>query len=350
MVKKKMTPKNIYPKKIIISRTDNIGDVILTLPMAGYLKKIFPNIKIAFLGKKYTQPIVQISADVDEFYDWDEIRKSNDPASCLKKINADAIIHVFPNKEISLYARQANIKLRVGTNRRWFHWLNCNHLVNLSRKNSVLHESQLNIKLLGFLKIKTDFSLTELSNLLQLKNPLDIEKNSFTEKFLDKEKFNLILHPKTKGSAREWSPENFVKLINELPEEKFRVFVSGTLEEDAFIQTHILSKCPQAISVVGKFSLFDFIKFIRSCDGFVSASTGPLHIASILGKHALGIYPPVQSMSPSRWGPIGKKAECVVGHLDGLNCQKNCSKTALCMCINNGLIFAQIRQIILNWP
>jgi len=45
-------------KRIIISRTDNLGDVILTLPMAGILKQRFPDSTIIFLGKKYTKPLV----------------------------------------------------------------------------------------------------------------------------------------------------------------------------------------------------------------------------------------------------------------------------------------------------
>ncbi len=39
------------PVNIIISRTDSIGDVVLTLPVAAVLKKYFPEIKIGFMGK-----------------------------------------------------------------------------------------------------------------------------------------------------------------------------------------------------------------------------------------------------------------------------------------------------------
>ena len=38
---------------ILISRADSIGDVVLTLPMAGVLKQILPGVKIIFLGKNY---------------------------------------------------------------------------------------------------------------------------------------------------------------------------------------------------------------------------------------------------------------------------------------------------------
>lgn len=68
-------------KRILISRTDNLGDVILTLPIAGILKKEIPGCYILFLGKKYTKPIIEACENVDEFIDWDEIKQMLD-AGC----------------------------------------------------------------------------------------------------------------------------------------------------------------------------------------------------------------------------------------------------------------------------
>ena len=40
---------------------------------------------------------------------------------------------------------------------------------------------------------------------------------------IDPQKFNLILHPKSKGSAPEWGLNNFEKLIRLLPKDKFKI-------------------------------------------------------------------------------------------------------------------------------
>ena len=202
-------------KNILISRTDNIGDVILTLPMAGILKKYYPHSKIMFLGKKYTKPIIDTCENIDAFFDWDELKKSQNKLAEFKNMNCDTIIHVFPNKEIAKIAKIAKIKNRIGTSRRVFHWLFCNKLVSLSRKKSDLHESQLNLKLLEPLNIKIDIKINEISKYYGLKK---IEK--LPEKFtnlIDAKKFNLILHPKSKGSAREWGVNNFISLNNKRP-------------------------------------------------------------------------------------------------------------------------------------
>ena len=62
---------------ILISRTDSIGDVVLTLPLAGMLKQLIPEVKIGFLGRKYTAPIINACEFVDEFIDVDDFLKNH---------------------------------------------------------------------------------------------------------------------------------------------------------------------------------------------------------------------------------------------------------------------------------
>jgi ADP-heptose:LPS heptosyltransferase len=76
-------------------------------------------------------------------------------------------------------------------------------------------------------------------------------------------------------------------------------------------------------------SLENFIKFIGLADGLVAASTGPLHIASALGKHAIGLYAPMRPIHPGRWSPIGINARALVINK---NCSK-CRNTGDCECI-----------------
>ena len=335
-------------KKIIISRTDNIGDVILTLPMAGAIKQKYPNSKIIFLGKKYTKPIIETCINIDEFYDWDEIKKSDNKVQIFKNMDCDTIIHVFPNKEIAKLAKLANIKNRIGTSRRIYHWIYCNFKVTLSRKNSNLHESQLNLKLLSPLNINTELNVYEIPKYYGLKNIKELpEKFS---KLIDPKKFNLILHPKSKGSAREWGANNFVALANSLPDKYFNIFFSGGNDESEFIKKNILSKCPLANDITGLFNLNEFISFINSCDGLIANSTGPLHIASALGINTLGLYPPIKPMSPKRWAPIGYNSEYLLGKNTNPEeyCNSDCNIQKKCACMEN-LNPATLKEVIEKW-
>lgn len=320
--------------KILLSRTDNIGDVILTLPMAGVIKKYYPQATIGFLGKKYTKPIIDTCTNIDEFFDWDEINISDEKHRIFRDINYDTIIHVFPNKEIAKIAKKANIKNRIGTNRRLYHWLYCNNLINLSRKKSKLHESQLNLKLLESLLIKNIPDFNEIPNFYNLQKIGKLQDNFL--KLIDPIKFNIILHPKSKGSAREWETENFIKLANSLQYEKYNIFFSGDKNESTFIKKNIISKCHNAHDISGLFSLSEFISFINLCDGLIANSTGPLHIAAALGINTLGLYPPIKNMSPKRWAPIGFNSEYILGKNTNNQefCEIKCDIDKKCYCMD----------------
>lgn len=316
--------------KIIISRTDSIGDVVLTLPLAGFLKKRFPGTKIIFLGRSYTRPVLDACENVDEFADWTHIRslQPKEQIKALSNLKADAIIHVFSNSEITALAKKAGIPVRIGTYNRQYHWLSCNYQVWLSRRHSPLHEAQLNFKLLSPLGITEILPLEDIPEYYGLHgiNPLPGElRNLLSEK-----RYNLILHPKSKGSAREWGSGNFAALANMFPGSQFRIFVTGTKTEgDILMEEGFFQKAPHVFNLTGRLELDQLIIFLGKADGIVAASTGPLHLAAALGKVALGIYPPIKPMHPGRWAPIGKNASFLVADK---KCDE-CRNGSPCLCM-----------------
>ena len=299
--------------------------------MAGVWKEANPDTEIVFLGKNYTRDIVEASVHIDSFLDWDEIQKLNksEQIKIFKESNAGAIVHVFPVKEIAHLAKKANIPIRIGTTGRIFHYSTCNKLIPVSRRKSDLHEAQLNLKLIGSFIKKDGFLLDELSKYYGFSKIEPLKDNC--RKLISKDKFNLILHPKSKGSAREWGLHNFAELIQILPKSKFEIFITGTKAEGDLVRNEILDKFPHINDMTGKLSLKELISFINEVDGLVAASTGPLHIAAALGKYAFGIYPPIKPMHPGRWAPVGFRADYFV--MDK-SCNK-CRKMDSCECMES---------------
>jgi len=293
--------------------------------MAGFIKKHFPECKIFFLGRSYTKDVIGLSGHVDGFINYDEIEKLDKQKQTvyLKDIAADVFVHVFPKKEIASLAKSAGIPLRVGTTNRLYHWFTCNKLIKLSRKNSDKHEAQLNFKLLNFLNIDTDVVLNNVSEYYGFTNVPALNKEF--EDLIDITKSNIILHPKSKGSAREWGLNNFEKLIEILPKERFKIFISGTEQEGKLMPELLKNK--NITDLTGKLSLQQFIAFINKADGLVAASTGPLHIAAALNKKAIGLFVPRRPMHPGRWMPLGKNARAIVFDKECIDCKngKDCN-------------------------
>jgi ADP-heptose:LPS heptosyltransferase len=293
---------------ILISRVDAIGDVVLTLPVASYLKQLFPGAKVSFLGRTYTQPVINAMASIDAFVNYDELKTLPDTSQIeyLQKQNIDAVIHVLPNKHIARIAKQAGIKLRIGTTNRVFHWYTCNKLVKLSRKKSDLHESQLNLVLLKPLGLEHIPSLPGIIAHDNFQN--NVELTPALGAVLVNDKFNLIIHPKSHGSGMEWGLDNFAELINNLPPDKFNIIITGSENEKALLATWIKTLPTTVRDMTGQMSLGQLIAFISKAGGLIASGTGPLHLAALTGINTLGLFPSLRPIHPGRWAPVGKKA------------------------------------------
>ncbi len=313
---------------IIISRTDNIGDVVLTLPLVAYIRKKYPHARILFLAKTYIRPLIEACENIDEFLDAEEVLALPETfmqVDFFKKLKADVIIHVFPNHEVAWLARKAGIPMRIGTSHRSYHWLYCNKLVNFSRKRSNLHEAQLNFKLAYPLGL-------EVPGLADLKNSYGLTRvPQINTDILDKTRFNLIIHPKSRGNGREWDWKHYNKLVEILPKEKFKIFVTGTEEEGKVIRENLLKNHPEVNDMTGKQTFSELIGFISKADGLVASGTGPLHLAAALGRKAIGLFPPIKPIHPGRWAPLGPDAHFLVLDKTCVECKNGGS----CTCINS---------------
>lgn len=277
--------------KILVSRTDSIGDVILTLPLCGWIKKQLPDAEVHFLCQSLTVEIIKRSQFVDHIHVWD---------GALPDV--DVIVHVFPRKEIARAAKKQKIKIRIGTSHRLFHLNTCNRLAHFSRIKSDLHEAQLNFKLLKQLGIDSVPTLKELATLTGWKSG-EISSSPW----LIKGRFNLIFHIKSRGSAKEWESSNYLAVAKELPEEKVNLILTGTKQEAELIRKEIpeIFDLKYVKDSTGKLSLGELISLVGNADGLLACSTGPLHIAGASNINCLGLYPKKRPMHAGRWGPLG---------------------------------------------
>lgn len=288
-------------KKILIARTENrIGDVVLTIPLAGILKSHLPHTLIAFLGTIYTAPIVKKSAFVDEFYNWNRYKD-------LSKCNADAVILVSPWFDIAQASWRAKIPIRIGMARRWFHWLYANRRTFLKKRAVNLHETQLSTSFLSALGIEAPRNIDQLYRYYGWRK----EPNCSFPAVISNTKRNIILHPKSKGTAPEWPLKHYYRLACLLDENHFNVILSGNeAEKDSMQQTcPELFKLPHITDIVGQYDLANFLNIVEQADCLVASSTGPVHLAAAAGINTIGLYTPVRPHHPQRWKPIGEKVK-----------------------------------------
>ena len=310
-------------KRIIISRTDSIGDVMLTLPMCVWLRDHFIDAELIYIGKGYTKPVIDSFSVIDRFIDWQEIEALpiEGKTTFFKALEADAIIHVFPNKEIASLAKKAKIPMRVGTSHRSFHLLTCNHRVGFSRKNSELHESQLNFELLRPFGLKNIPSLEEVIESTKAFRVQEIPLPDSLENSIKSKEKTIILHPKSQGSAMEWPIESYLELTRQLVSKGYTIFYTGT-EKEGLLFRHLLPEDPAVVDLTGKLDLYQLVYFISKVKNLVACSTGPLHIAGFTGINTIGLFSPKRPIHPGRWAALGRKVHVLTFDPKCPQCQK----------------------------
>lgn len=315
----------ITPKHIVISRTDKIGDLILTLLVFQSLRKAFPKAKITALVSAYAQEVVQGHPAIDAV----EIYRPGDGmgplTEQLKKLDADVFIAVYPRPQLALAAWLAKIPVRIGTAFRWYSFA-YNMRIRKHRHFGDRHEVEYNLDLLAPLGVK-EFAT-------QLEWPVTPEEKKFAVQLLQSRGIEpgskyVVVHPGHKGSALNWSIYRYSELIARLCKEKdLRVVVTGGLDETGLITqlTGLLSFYNldvKPIYLIGECTLKQLAAVYQGAACFLSGSTGTMHIAAAVQTPTVALFCPIPETTPVRWGPWGNKAKVLMPrNLKCADCQK----------------------------
>lgn len=293
--------------RVLVSRTDRIGDVALTLPLCGLLKARL-GATVVFLGRGYTRPVLEACSAVDEILEW-EGGTAREAAALVGAARVDTVLHVFPRAPLAWGALLARVPRRIGTSRRWYHWPTCTVREPVARRGAAWHEAQLDVRLARALLPAADLALgtDALAPFGALAPRVPVP--AAVAPLLAPDRFTLVVHPRSSGSASEWPLAHWAALVAALPAERFRVLVTGSAAEGASMRGWLAALPAHAHDLTGRLALPELIAVLAAAGGAVAASTGPLHLAALLGTRALGLYSPVRPRHPGRWGPIGPRAE-----------------------------------------
>lgn len=323
--------------RIMIAKTTHVGDVVITLPLAGVLKHYFPDATILFLAKGSNCDIARRYVFIDEVYDESIIDTEEGLTAC----SADVFIQVNNSEKLAVAAKKAGIPIRIGTIYRKYNWSLCTDRVFISREMKWLNRRELDLEFLRPLGITHRLTYQDIASLYQFhKEQLPEE----FQKILEPNKFKLILHPTLITAKKyQWPLEHYKTLIDSLDLEKFQIFITGVESDRSYLDSFLKEIDTRVINLVGKISLKDLITLIEKCDGLIAGSTGPLHLAAALGIHALGIYR-ADKKYIRRWESVGWKAEVIA---EQTACPK-CPTDDPCQCIR-GIRPEYVKARILSW-
>lgn len=336
------------PGKILIVRTDRIGDVVLTLPLAGVLKKYFPGSKISFLVRSYTKPIVENNPWIDEVITINQNNGKAEIFSNVRKLRNrfDLAVIAYPTFRTSLILFLSGIKVRIGSGYRWYSFL-FNKKVYEHRKKSDRHELEYNIRMLRTIGIdeSVDPGSVQFNLQTELKSR-QIVDTALLSSAIDPSKKIVIIHPGSGGSSVDLPFESMKKLIALMARElDVEILITGSSGEKELCESLVVNR--KTKNLAGLFQLPEMISLIDRADIMIANSTGPIHIAAALGKNVIGFYPKIDSCSDTRWGPYTLKKKIFTPGIDCRNCtREQCEKLNCMSSINIEEVFDSVKLFL----
>lgn len=285
-------------KNVLVVRTDRIGDVVLSTPVFASIRKARPDWRISVLVRPLLAELLEDHPHIDEVI---TLGTNNKPSflstrklpSTLRRRKFDIAVHLYSDFWVSLAVWRAGIRERIGPASKVARIFYGKAIVQ-HRSKGRLHEADYNLALLkplGIAPVRRPFIA------VSGKNP--------AKALFKPDGKNVGVFPGMGGSARNWKPRQYAKLVDSLRSDSVNVILmcgpgeEGLLEE---VEKSLTSRKP--MRYVGR-KLKELAVVIGNLDCFVAPSTGPLHIASGVGTPAVGIYCPIRVCLPARWGPIG---------------------------------------------
>ncbi|OPZ64538.1 MAG: lipopolysaccharide core biosynthesis protein [Candidatus Aerophobetes bacterium ADurb.Bin490] len=142
-----------------------------------------------------------------------------------------------------------------------------------------------------------------------------IKKLGLNERFV-------IVHPGSKGSAWNLSPEKYAEIASVTAAETGAdVLITGAAsEKEIMAKAAAGSAADKRIKVLDEsLAVRDFAALIGMSSLVVSCSTGPMHIAAAQKVKTFSFFPPkeIRHISAVRWGALGNKSVIMELNPDG---------------------------------
>ncbi|MBI3583745.1 MAG: glycosyltransferase family 9 protein [Nitrospinae bacterium] len=304
-------------KRILVTRTDRIGDVVLSTPVFKSIKSSFPSVSISVLVRPYTKDIVTNNPNIDEVIIYDPegehrtIRGLLKLAKEIEKRNFDTALILFLDFKVGLLTFLSKIPRRIGPGTK---------LAQIFLTDRIKqHRSKVD-------KHETDYNL-ELTEILGAKpiRQSDIYIPDEITKKVDKLFLSLVtrhsslitsivgIHPGSGGSARNWKPERYIELAEKIINKTATtVFITGGPAEEKLVDGIVGNIKGKAFKYISYSGLKELAAVIKRFNVIVGPSTGPIHIATAVGTPVVSIYCPIYVCQPKRWGPIGSNDIAIV--------------------------------------
>ncbi|ADN09611.1 glycosyltransferase family 9 protein [Sulfurimonas autotrophica] len=289
--------------RILVVRTDKLGDFITALPAMYVLKKHNPQNRIIALVAPLNKALALTCNFIDEVI-VDELDDSVYTLSRkIKEADIDASATLFSNTRVAVAQFLAGIKTRIAPATK-IAQIFYNKRVKQRRSEVKMAEFEYNLALTK--ELFPDIDLNYEKPLLQFDNAKEVYKEFCKKHNITKEV--IAFHVGFGGSSdANWNLNEYEELIREvLHVNKYQIVLTfGPDEKDLKQEMQKRLQDTGAVFYLSNDGIVNFAKLISNFKLFVSTSTGTYHLASLVGTPTLTFFGDSNFASAARWKSVG---------------------------------------------
>jgi ADP-heptose:LPS heptosyltransferase len=297
-------------------RNDRVGDLVLTLPAFQAVRRQWPRAHVAALVSRYAAPLLSGTSYVDQVIVDEPEQSARQLGRKLRPSRFEAALVFNTNTRNCLAVWHARIARRVAWAYKAAGLLLANHRLRLHRSHPPVHESEFAlafVRMLGGAAVMDNLSpRLEVDQMTRERVAQRIRRDLGSSGPL------FGVHPGNGNSAYNWPIDRYVELINRLARHG-RVMVTGSAAERALVESMRGRLARLAENRVGMYTDFDLPELAAAiCQqtALTVSSTGPMHMAGILGTPVVALFSPHPAHAPAKWSPLGSGHALLVAPLE----------------------------------
>ena len=322
-------------KRILITRTDRIGDVAISTPVFKAVREAYPKSHIAVIVRPYAKDVVDGNPYIDEVILYDKYGKhktiigSTKFTLMLLRKKFELAIVLHPTNRMHIITFLACIPNRVGFRKKSGYLLT----------KAIIHNKQLGLKheLEYTLDVIKAIGVPTANERLYFPVKRDTEKQikeSLKSMGVVGPDKLIAIHAAASCASKRWPVSSFARLADELIiRYGARIVVVSSPGDSKYAKDMIKEMRHDALDFSGKTTVGELGALIKQCALLISNDSGPVHIAVSVGTPVISIFGRKNAgLGPERWKPLGE--EDIIFHKN-VGCPKclahNCNNKFKCL-------------------
>lgn len=322
--------------KILVTRFQSMGDMIVFIPALRALREGFPQAHISVLAAEKTGiEVLEQCPYIDEIIAKDSNRNFLKWLKFLKRLRGrrfDLFISSAGEDNLAQVGFYIGAKYIVGFKKRLRHLEEyeetCKFLQTISLEyDEDKHEVEQNLAIPHAIGIETsddrlEFWTTDVEDRY-------VKDLLWNELKIPKRKILIGIHPGSKRLSRRWLPERFARLADLLIE-KFNAYILiiGSSEEMKLAQSIASQMECEVVILNGKTTIVQLASLMKHLSLFICTDSGPLHLGAAMGTPIVALFGPGEVQ---KWYPCSKNSVVIRKEVDCSPCGKYWCEDHRCM-------------------